>query len=163
MYKFCYKNILVTYKENILRHRTSCPQLFILPLCLRINVPCFLFHCHLHNSLLFLVKYILYLLQSLTEVPSLFLKLFPKPQSCAIALMVNGNGYWPLWASQVVLVVKNQPANAEDVRDTGSIPGWGRSPGGGNGSPLQNSCLENPIDRGSWWATVHQSQRVRQD
>ena len=48
-------------------------------------------------------------------------------------------------------------------RDAGSVPGLGRSPGGGNGSPLQNYCLENPMDRGAWWATVHQSQRVRQD
>ena len=57
-------------------------------------------------------------------------------------------------ASQVVLVVKKAPANAGDVRDTGSIPGLGRSPGGGDGNPLQYSCLENPMDRGAWWATV---------
>ena len=60
----------------------------------------------------------------------------------------------PLRASQVV---KNQPANAGDLRDRGSIvgiPGSGRSPGGGNGNPLQYSCLENPMDRGAWWATV---------
>ena len=47
-------------------------------------------------------------------------------------------------ASQVVLVVKNSPANAGDIRDAGSIPGWGRSPGEGNGNPLQYSCLETP-------------------
>ena len=52
-------------------------------------------------------------------------------------------------ASQVVLVVKNPPANAGDVRDVGSIPGWGRSPGEGHGNPLQYSCLENPMDRGA--------------
>ena len=57
-------------------------------------------------------------------------------------------------ASQVALVVKNPPASARDVRDTGSTPGWGRSPGEGDGNPLQYSCLENPIDRGAWWATV---------
>ena len=51
-------------------------------------------------------------------------------------------------------MVKNPPANTGDVRDTGSIPGWGRSPGGGHGNPLQDSCLENPMDRGVWWATV---------
>ena len=45
--------------------------------------------------------------------------------------------------------------HAGDIRDPGSIPGWGRSPGGGNGHPLQYSCLENPTDRGAWWATVH--------
>ena len=60
-----------------------------------------------------------------------------------------------LWVSQVVLVVNNLPANAGDVRDVGSIPGWGRSPGEGNGNPLQYSCLDNPMDRGAWWATVH--------
>ena len=59
------------------------------------------------------------------------------------------------WASQVVLMVKNSPANAGDVRDTGSIPGSGRFPGGGHGNPLQYSCLENPMDRGAWWAMVH--------
>ena len=59
------------------------------------------------------------------------------------------------WAPQVVLMVKNSPANAGNIRDTGSIPGSGRSPGGGHGTPLQYSCLENPMDRGAWWATVH--------
>ena len=52
-------------------------------------------------------------------------------------------------------VVKNLPANAEDTGDAGLIPGSGRSPGGENSNPLQCSCLENPIDRGAWWATVH--------
>ena len=52
-------------------------------------------------------------------------------------------------------VVKNLPASAGDVRDVGLIPGSGRSPGEGNGNPLQCSCLENPMDRGAWWATVH--------
>ena len=51
-------------------------------------------------------------------------------------------------------MVNNLPANA-DVRDWGSIPGSERSPGGGHGNPLQYSCLENPMDRGAWWATVH--------
>ena len=63
-------------------------------------------------------------------------------------------------ASQVVPVVKNSPANAEDIRDMSSIPGLGRSPGGGHGNPLQYSCLENPIDRGTWRATVHGFARV---
>ena len=60
-----------------------------------------------------------------------------------------------MWATQVVLVVKNLPANAWDIRDEGSIPGLGRSPGGGHSYPLQYSCLENPMDRGAWQATVH--------
>ena len=58
------------------------------------------------------------------------------------------------WASQVVLVVKNLPANAGDVRDSGLIPGLGRCPGGWHGNPLQYSCLENPMDKGAWQATV---------
>ena len=53
---------------------------------------------------------------------------------------------------QVALVVKNPPANA---RDTGLIPWWGRSPGGGHGNPPQYSCLENSMDRGAWWAMDH--------
>ena len=51
-------------------------------------------------------------------------------------------------------VVKNLPANAGDAREVGSIPGLGRSPGEGNGNPLQYPCLENPTDREAWWATV---------
>ena len=59
------------------------------------------------------------------------------------------------WASQVALVVKNLPANVGDIRDTGSIRGLGRSPGGRRGNPLQYSCLENPMDRGAWKAKDH--------
>ena len=54
-----------------------------------------------------------------------------------------------------MLVVKNPPANAGDARDMGLIPESGRSPGGGHGNPLQYSCLDNPMDRGVWWAAVH--------
>ena len=61
--------------------------------------------------------------------------------------------------SQVVLVVENLPASAEDVRDVGSIPRMVRSPGGGHGSPLQYSHLENPLDRRAWWATVHRDEK----
>ena len=61
---------------------------------------------------------------------------------------------------QVVLVVKNLLANAGDIRDVGSIPGWGRSPGRGDGNPLQYSCVENPTDRGAWQAIDSGSQRV---
>ena len=60
-----------------------------------------------------------------------------------------------IWASQVVLVLKNPRANARDAKDTGLIPGPGRSSGGGNDNPLQYSCLENPMDRGVWQATDH--------
>ena len=67
------------------------------------------------------------------------------------------------WASQVALVVKNllvrqvflQVESAGDIRQVGFIPGSGRSPGGGHGNPLQYSCLEDPMDRGAWWGTVH--------
>ena len=53
-------------------------------------------------------------------------------------------------------VVNNLPVNTEDARDGGPIPGWGRSPDIGNGNPLQYSCLEHSMDRGAWWATVHE-------
>ena len=52
-------------------------------------------------------------------------------------------------------MVKNPPTNAGDMRDGGSIPGSGRSPGGGHGNPLKYSCLENPMHRGALWSTVH--------
>ena len=63
----------------------------------------------------------------------------------------------PEGAFQVVLMVENLPAGAGDVRDVGSIPGSGRSPGGGHGNPLQYSCLENPMDRGAWRATFYEA------
>ena len=63
---------------------------------------------------------------------------------------------------QVSQVVENPPASAGDTGDVSSIPGLGRSPGGGHDQPLQCSCLENPMDRGAWWATVH-GVTVRQD
>ena len=56
----------------------------------------------------------------------------------------------------MALVVKNPPANGGDSRDTGSIPALGRSPGEGNGDPLQYSCLGSPVDRGVWPSTVHE-------
>ena len=63
------------------------------------------------------------------------------------------------WAQKtsllVMLVVKDPLAKARDPRDADSISGLGRSPGEGNGNPLQYSCLKNPMDRGAWWVTVH--------
>ena len=64
------------------------------------------------------------------------------------------------WASQESVVVKNSPANAGDIRDTGWIPESGRSPGEGNDNPHQYSCQENPLQRGIWWVTMA-SQKVR--
>ena len=61
----------------------------------------------------------------------------------------------------MVLVVRNSLNNAGDIRDVNSIPGWGRSPGGRHGNPLQYSCIENPMYRGAWWATVHGVVRVK--
>ena len=68
-----------------------------------------------------------------------------------------------LWASQVALVVKNPLANAGNIRERGLIPGVGRSLGGGHSNPLQYSCLENPMDRGAWQATVYGVTRVGHD
>ena len=58
-------------------------------------------------------------------------------------------------------MIKNPPANAGGTRDVGSVPGLGRSPGGGHGNPLRYSCLENPMDTGAWWATVHRAEKSR--
>ena len=60
-----------------------------------------------------------------------------------------------MWASQLALVVKNPPATAVDLRDESMIPGSVRFTGGGHENPLQYPCLENPMDRGAWQATVH--------
>ena len=63
--------------------------------------------------------------------------------------------YYSVQAFRLVLVIKNPSANAGDSRDASSIPGLGRSPGEGTGNPFRYSCLENPMDRDAWWATVH--------
>ena len=73
-----------------------------------------------------------------------------------LAILWNSAFRWEyLSFSQVPLMIKNPPANAGDIRDAGSIPGLGRSPGGGHGKPLLYSCLENPIGRGNWQAMIH--------
>ena len=68
--------------------------------------------------------------------------------------MAIGVGWPQIWASQVALVVKSLPASEGNLRDMGSALGSGRSPGGAHGNPLWYSCLENPMDKGAWWATV---------
>ena len=89
------------------------------------------------------------LLKRLSEWP-----LAPKLVSAQISATFNGSLVHSGGASQVALVIKNPPANAGDIRDAGSIPMSERSPGGGHGNSLQYSCLENPMDRGAWRATV---------
>ena len=85
----------------------------------------------------------------------LFLKatFFKLLQSCRKLIGPLNKGY--VGNEEVVLVVKNLSANAEDIRDVGSIPGLGTYSGGRHGNQLQYSCLENPMDRGDWWARVH--------
>ena len=73
------------------------------------------------------------------------------PLVCPIYKLLSEGGKQPL----LPLVVKNLSANVGDVKDVGSMPELGRSPGERNGNPLQYSWLENPMDRGAWWATVH--------
>ena len=81
--------------------------------------------------------------------------LWTEPATCQLRFKEENRLYLSLGgASWMTLVVQNPPANAGDVRDVGSIPGSGRSHGEGNGNLLQYSCLENPMDRRAWWATV---------
>ena len=71
--------------------------------------------------------------------------------------MIENTLYIPtfLRASVVTQLLKKPPANAGDARNLDSVPGWGRSPGEGNGNPLEYSCLESSMDRGAWWVSVH--------
>ena len=73
----------------------------------------------------------------------------------------NRCGPYPRESFPVAPVVQNPPASAGDRRDAGSILGSGKSPGEGHGNPLQYSCLENPMDRGAWWATAHRVSKGR--
>ena len=84
-----------------------------------------------------------------------------KADGCYILVYWYGSRYSISWASQVALVVKNPPANAWDVRDEGLIPRSRRSPGEGNDNTLQYSCLESPMDRGAWQATIHRVAKSR--
>ena len=88
-----------------------------------------------------------------------FIKKHPKEEQWSLHICHLGHHFRVVpcnpRASQGVLVVKNLPVNAADIRNWGSIPGLGRSPGGGHGNPLQYTCLENPMDRGAWQAMVH--------
>ena len=83
---------------------------------------------------------------------SQFIKEFPKERT-TVSIWRK---LWKNRAFQVVLEIKNLPANAADIRDAGSIPASGRSLEGGHGKPLQHSCLENPMDREAWWTSVHE-------
>ena len=87
---------------------------------------------------------------------SLFSASFPEFLICRLF----NNGYSDR-ASQAALVVKNLPANAGNAGDVSLIPEWGRSPGRENDNPLQDSCLENSLDRGNWWVTVHRVSKSR--
>ena len=101
--------------------------------------------------------------KSLVPTPDLLETLEREPSSPSLNsfcrwfwyMLIFENHCSSLWASHVELVGKNLPANAGGVRDEGSIPGSGRFPGGGHGNPLQYSCLENPMNKGDLWATVH--------
>ena len=83
--------------------------------------------------------------------------LHPRSQTAESKHMsiLNFNRCYPIACFPRGTVVKNLPANTGDTKDAGSIPGYGRCPRAGNGNPLPYSCLENSMDRGAWWATVH--------
>ena len=80
-----------------------------------------------------------------------------KPPHCSLHQTVSHFSLNSMlgWGFPGAAMVNNLSADAGNTRDVGSIPGLGRSPGEGNGNPLQYSCLENHMDRGAWWATVH--------
>ena len=88
------------------------------------------------------------------------ISLFPRNNYKPMLNAFNLEILLPFWDSQVAIVIKNLLANAADIRDTGLIPGLRRSPGEGHGNSLQYSCLENPMDRGAWWAMVHRVQSL---
>ena len=79
----------------------------------------------------------------------------PSPHPSLSPLAGWKASYWPHLSFPGHSLVKNLPANAGDAGDVGSIPGLGRSPGGGSGNPLQYPCMKKPMDRGAWQATVH--------
>ena len=99
-------------------------------------------------------SYLLYLATPYYILPPPFF--LPSPGLLAIQLNFTGQDFPGGLGFPGGTVVKNTPANAGDTRDAGLIPGSGRSPGVGNGNPLHLSCPQNSMDRGAWWATVHE-------
>ena len=97
----------------------------------------------------------------LQNVPKSNTWIFCVPATIYIALHWIYNYFYSIWASQVVLVVKSSPANAGEARHLGSISGLGRYPKVENSYSVQYSVLENPMDRGAWWATVHRISKSR--
>ena len=92
--------------------------------------------------------------------PHILLPLALNFQTCDIQSITSGiiellRTWTRLVWKEMLPMCKLLPANVQGTREAGSVPGLGRSPGEGNGNPLQYSCLENPMDRGAWWATVH--------
>ena len=109
-------------------------------------------HCALIQQIFF--EYILYRGQCV-RTGDVMVKEKRNGYFCGNCILVERHRGFPGGISGNLLP-KNLPASVRDLRDTTSlIPGWGRSPGGEHGNPLKYSCLENPIDRGVWWATVH--------
>ena len=131
-------------------------QLFSLPLSAQDSL-----HCLTHNRLLTNICWKQWIQVFPKEKKNLFGIPEAKEQSVFVLLLFRNipfqlATYTVSKASHVVLVVKNPPPNARDVRDAVSIPGSGSSPGGGHGNLPQYSCLENPMDRGAWRATVYE-------
>ena len=117
-----------------------------------------------YPSLLFTIKLLLIFLISKAHFISLtMLEIMEKAQYYLYIFLYCPFGFSsPLRrGSQVVLLVKNPSASAGDLRDLDLIPGLGRAPGGGHGSPLWYSCLETPMVRGAWWATVRRVAKSR--
>ena len=86
---------------------------------------------------------------------SFCLQSFPPSGSFSVHYITIQKQIWYWHTLRMALVVKNLPENAGYIRDAGSVTGSGKFPGEGHGNSLQYSCLENPMDRGAWWATVH--------
>ena len=113
------------------------PECFLFPVCARYACEGTVLKCSLKENKQVNTEYII------------------KDKFYSNLLCCNNSQNTYLWAFQVALVVKNLPPNAGDAKDVGSITGWRRSPGEGPGNPLQYSCLEDPMDREAWQATVH--------
>ena len=86
-----------------------------------------------------------------------------KTSQMVLVVSCTAGRFFPSWATREMVQVRNLPVNAQNIRDTDSNPGLGRSPGGGHSTPLQNSCLENPMNTGDWQAIVHSVAKSRHD
>ena len=132
-------------------------------MCSSFSIDSFQFSRLYHMQIVFPLSFQFLFFQMLSLINCISSKTILNRRRDSVVLSLNLAGKLSVFPHSGGTLVKNPPANVGDTRDVGSVPGSGRSPGVGNGKPLQYSCLENSMDRRTWWTIVHGVSRVGHD